>query len=134
MSCRLISYLKNILGNDLDLEERIGKLEEELQDLKQRCNGLQCEPEPQIIVEQLYVEKLMVDKIELNNNFGSLGIKDLGGTLNIGANYGGGVPLPKEKEKAREKEPKQSPSPPQSYKRKNQSKRGDGPICKISFK
>jgi hypothetical protein len=45
---------------------------------------------PPIVIEKLNVERLVVDKVELNNNFGQLGIKELKGRLNIGATYGEG--------------------------------------------
>ncbi|MED1205744.1 hypothetical protein [Heyndrickxia acidicola] len=46
--------------------------------------------QPPIVVEKLNVERLVIDKVELNNNFGQLGIKELKGRLNIGATYGEG--------------------------------------------
>lgn len=44
--------------------------------------------EPPIIIEKINIEKIILDKYELNNNFGQLGIKELKGKLNIGATYG----------------------------------------------
>ncbi len=43
---------------------------------------------PPIIIEKLEIERVYVDKYETNNNIGAIGIKELGGRLNIGANYG----------------------------------------------
>ncbi|MEH7093275.1 hypothetical protein [Neobacillus vireti] len=44
--------------------------------------------DPPIIIEKINIEKIILDKYELNNNFGQLGIKELKGKLNIGATYG----------------------------------------------
>ena len=38
-------------------------------------------------VEHVTIEKLIIEKLEYQNNFGALGIKELSGKLNIGANY-----------------------------------------------
>lgn len=40
------------------------------------------------MIEKINIEKIIIDKYELNNNFGQLGIKELKGRLNIGATYG----------------------------------------------
>lgn len=42
-----------------------------------------------------YLKPVSLDKYEQNNNFAQLGIKELGGQLNIGATYGSGT-IPKE--------------------------------------
>lgn len=47
-----------------------------------------------IVIEELNVDKITVDKLEYHNNFGALGIKELKGRLNIGANYGVGFSGP----------------------------------------
>ncbi|MFC7392332.1 hypothetical protein [Scopulibacillus cellulosilyticus] len=49
------------------------------------------------IIEQVNVEKIIIDRYEQSNNFGALGIKSLEGRLNIGANYGLSKPIPKAK-------------------------------------
>ncbi|UAC49875.1 hypothetical protein K6959_08975 [Bacillus aquiflavi] len=49
----------------------------------------QHEPNYIFNVEHLYVEKVVIDKLEHSNNFGQLGIKELTGKLNIGSNYEG---------------------------------------------
>lgn len=81
-----------------EIEKMVSALEERVRLLEERYgrdrDGPKPEPSP-VIVEQLYVDKLTVDKVELNNNIGSVGIKELSGVLNIGANYGGGF-LPRE--------------------------------------
>ena len=48
-----------------------------------------------IIYQDIKIEKVYLDKYEQNNNFAQLGIKELGGQLNIGATYGSGT-IPKE--------------------------------------
>ncbi|SFR05653.1 hypothetical protein SAMN05660706_11267 [Desulfoscipio geothermicus DSM 3669] len=87
---------------------------------------------PPIVIEQFHVERIVVDKVEYTNNFGSLGIKELSGMLNIGANYGIGT-APKDKEKKdqntqpRVKEGKEE-------KKKKQSHQGSGPKLTINYK
>lgn len=44
--------------------------------------------EKSIVIQELRVDKVMLDKYEQNNNFGCLGIKEISGQLNIGATYG----------------------------------------------
>lgn len=47
---------------------------------------------PPVIIEHLNIEHLNIDKLQHENNFGALGIKELSGQLNIGANYYTGRP------------------------------------------
>jgi len=49
-------------------------------------------PECFLVVEKIYIDKVIVERFDLSNNFDNLGIKDLRGIMNIGANYGGSVP------------------------------------------
>ncbi|WP_151191818.1 hypothetical protein [Desulfotomaculum copahuensis] len=63
-------------------------MEQEVADLKQCCRelaGSACAP---VVVEKLCVERISVDRLEFTNNLGALGIRELSGSLNIGANYG----------------------------------------------
>lgn len=84
------------------LEMNIAELEKSLHDLQ---NQKQSEKErkttePPIIIEKINIEKVILDKYELNNNFGQLGIKELKGKLNIGATYGSEfAPMLNEEEK-----------------------------------
>lgn len=48
---------------------------------------------PPVVIEHINIETLRIDKYDLTNNFANLGIKDLSGKLNIGANYGQGMSL-----------------------------------------
>jgi len=66
------------------LSNRIQKLEHQIKLLQEQ----DAEHVSPIQVENLHVHTIHVDKFEFNNNFGALGIKDLSGKLNIGANYG----------------------------------------------
>lgn len=94
MSCGTVKKFKSLLGHlaqkvcgdRRNIEKRLRRLEEKVRDLERK------EPECPLVIEQLYVEKIEVDKVELNNNIGAMGIKELSGMLNIGANYGGGIP------------------------------------------
>ncbi|MDP4084931.1 MAG: hypothetical protein Q8934_09990 [Bacillota bacterium] len=95
--------LKNlffIFGKDdveKELKIKLHTLEKEVQELKLSLSGIQnqkpqevkiTQNEPPIIIERINIEKIILDKYELNNNFGQLGIKELKGKLNIGATYG----------------------------------------------
>lgn len=80
-----------------DLKKKISTLEMNIADLKKTVSDIQKEDqnqavpelkEPPIIIEKIHIEKIVLDKYELNNNFGQLGIKELKGKLNIGATYG----------------------------------------------
>lgn len=43
---------------------------------------------PPVVYQEYKIERVIIDKYELNNTIGQLGIKELGGQLNIGATYG----------------------------------------------
>ncbi len=62
------------------------ELKDELEKLKK--NSIPKMDEQSVVIREIKVDKILLDKYEQNNNFGSLGIKDLGGQLNIGATYG----------------------------------------------
>lgn len=61
------------------------ELKEELD--KAKTNSAPKSEQP-IVIRELKVDKVLLDKYEQNNTFGSLGIKALSGQLNIGATYG----------------------------------------------
>ncbi|RFU65417.1 hypothetical protein [Peribacillus glennii] len=46
---------------------------------------------PPIIIEQLRVDQIVVQKLEYSNNFGQLGIQELKGKLNIGTSHEGEI-------------------------------------------
>lgn len=85
------------------LEQHIRDLEHKLIVLDQRNHHEDDPPtppqteqiSPPIVVEKLHIEKISIEKFQLSNNFGALGIKELQGKLNIGANYGEGFPFNK---------------------------------------
>jgi hypothetical protein len=72
------------------LETNLNNLKDELKEMKENVNMKNPEQtkDPPIIIERINIEKIILDKYELNNNFGQLGIKELKGKLNIGATYG----------------------------------------------
>jgi hypothetical protein len=72
------------------LESNLNSLKDELKEIQEKTNKNSQEQknEPPIIIEKINIEKIILDKYELNNNFGQLGIKELKGKLNIGATYG----------------------------------------------
>lgn len=83
-----------------ELAQRVAGLEQEVADLKQCCRELASSACAPVVVEKLCVERISVDRLEFTNNLGALGIRELSGNLNIGANYGvmpgkkGGPPPP----------------------------------------
>ncbi|MGC4377466.1 hypothetical protein WD019_11075 [Fictibacillus sp. Mic-4] len=115
--------LNRLIKNDSNVKElnkKIQWLEMQLQEIKE------IEKPSPIVIEKLNVEKICIDKYELNNNFGALGIKELSGKLNIGANYGEGMPIPSDKglkltEKREEK----------ANKKEETHKKGEGPSYSI---
>ncbi|WP_203362072.1 hypothetical protein [Bacillus sp. REN10] len=48
-----------------------------------------------IVYQQFHIDHLYLDKYELTNNLGQLGVKELSGSLHIGASYGN-IPNPEE--------------------------------------
>ncbi|KFM94603.1 MAG: hypothetical protein E7L01_23960 [Paenibacillus macerans] len=69
---------------------------EELQKLRRTMVKLaeaeeQRQKQPPIHIETLDIEKVLIDRVVTNNNIGALGVKELAGRLNIGANYGQGA-------------------------------------------
>lgn len=75
--------LSSLESNIRELEKTISILQEHHQKENTKNSN-----DPPIIIEKINIEKIILDKYELNNNFGQLGIKELKGKLNIGATYG----------------------------------------------
>jgi hypothetical protein len=94
-----------------ELKKKISFLETNIEELKETIAKIQIEnqeqtmseaKDPPIIIEKIHIDKIVLDKYELNNNFGQLGIKELKGKLNIGATYGSEfIPKPNEEENNR---------------------------------
>ncbi|WP_066370309.1 hypothetical protein [Neobacillus fumarioli] len=94
-----------------ELRRKLASLEANFQELEKTLQSLQEQSpheevkiikEPPIIIEKVNIEKIILDKYEVNNNFGQLGIKELKGKLNIGATYGSEF-TPKQEEERAEK-------------------------------
>ncbi|MGG3564568.1 hypothetical protein ABES03_23525 [Neobacillus rhizosphaerae] len=49
------------------------------------------ESPPNILIEQLKIDQIVIHHVDYANNFGQLGIKELSGRLNIGTNYEGEI-------------------------------------------
>ncbi len=110
-----LEKLKKQIG---ELERRIQQMQEqygqEVADLQQKLTRL----DNPLVIEYVYVDRITVDGLELQNNFGALGIRELGGTLNVGVNCAGGRPPgagkilpPEEKQKVRKPFAGQPPPP-----------------------
>lgn len=92
-----------------ELKKKISFLETNIEELKETIAKIKMEKQeqleakdPPIIIEKVHIDKIVLDKYELNNNFGQLGIKELKGKLNIGATYGSEfIPKPNEEENKR---------------------------------
>lgn len=110
-------FKKKILSLEMNIEE-LRKAFQTFQD-QTPTEKMMKTSDPPIIIEKINIEKIILDKYELNNNFGQLGIKELKGKLNIGATYGSEYtpnlyeeengknrPNEKPKESASEKSPK----------------------------
>lgn len=85
------TILNAITNHDKNMEEihlHLKQLQAELSELKKDNDGT-----PPVVIEHINIETLRIDKYDLTNNFANLGIKDLHGKLNIGANYGQGMSL-----------------------------------------
>ncbi|HET7657097.1 MAG TPA: hypothetical protein VFK37_02315 [Bacillales bacterium] len=108
------------------IEEKLLRLETELQLLSAHLQQVPPPSSPTII-EKVNVEKIFVDQIEHNNNFGALGIKSLEGRLNIGANYGlGSVPSGADKKQKEKTERSAS-----SWRNHRPEQTKDGPVYHI---
>ncbi|SEB42820.1 hypothetical protein [Paenibacillus sp. GP183] len=96
---------------------KMAKLEDQFQLLlEEKVHSIDHE-RPTVIIQ--HVEKVIIEKLEHSNHFGTLEIQDLAGRLNIGMNYSG--PLPKEvldssfsklRENGKQAEPFQKHQPP----------------------
>lgn len=95
------SSIQNKLDN---LEERMSVMEgnvndlmaNHLQQIRQLKNEIESihtksrsnREDKSVIIRELKVDTITLDKYEQNNNFGYLGIKEISGQLNIGTTYG----------------------------------------------
>ena len=94
MAMPVIQFVKMLLSvPGHKIGHRVGELEKAVRKLETMCNQERV-PDCFLMVEKIHIDKVIVEKIDLNNNFANLGIKDLSGTMNIGATYGPGVPPP----------------------------------------
>ena len=74
-----------------NLEYQNEQLHEEMKQLKRipvEENNHQTQP---VVYQDIKIERMMVDKYEMNNNIAQLGVKELSGSMNIGATYGKGI-------------------------------------------
>ncbi|TWE06010.1 hypothetical protein FB550_10225 [Neobacillus bataviensis] len=111
-------YEKELKNKLISLEMNIEELKKSLQTSLEKClpEGEAKTKDTPIIIEKINIEKIILDKYELNNNFGQLGIKELKGKLNIGATYGSeftptfdeGAKKPMKNEAGRQKEPEKN--------------------------
>ncbi|RDU38272.1 hypothetical protein DRW41_01500 [Neobacillus piezotolerans] len=85
----LMAEMQGVMVNQsrriLELEE--AEKQRLKSDLAKEKTASAVQPPP-VIYQEYKIEKVIVDKYELNNTIGQLGIKELGGQLNIGATYG----------------------------------------------
>jgi acid stress-induced BolA-like protein IbaG/YrbA len=87
------------IQNELaDLKETVFKQQtqieavlKQMKSIKNNEGNPQEENEKQVVYQEITIERMMIDKYEMNNNIPQLGVKELSGFLNIGATYGRGV-------------------------------------------
>jgi hypothetical protein len=110
------------------LEMNLNNIKNELKDVQEKTNLMNHEhiKETPIIIERINIEKIILDKYELNNNFGQLGIKELKGKLNIGATYGSEFTPKQDEEKEEEEE--------ETGRAKIKKSTGNGPNVNIKAK
>lgn len=70
------------------LLQRISAIDEKLDNYQ---NTNDSKPDLPTVIKEIHIDKFFLDKYEQNNNFAQLGIKELSGTLNIGATYEKGI-------------------------------------------
>lgn len=73
------------------VEGRVGELEKKVRELACKCDLVLEKAGRTPAIDFVYVENLHVDRLEFANNFGALGIRELGGALNVGVNCWGGA-------------------------------------------
>ena len=93
------------------VEGRVGELEKKVQELARKCDLVLEKAGRAPAIDFVYVENLHVDRLEFANNFGALGIRELGGALNVGVNCWGGAFPGKEGEKEERKEEREGGRP-----------------------
>jgi glucan-binding YG repeat protein len=111
MSLKDLFHIFSKEDYEKELKKKIAFLESNINELKETIAKIPIEnqeqtlaekKDPPIIIEKIHIDKIVLDKYELNNNFGQLGIKELKGKLNIGATYGSEfIPKPEEEENKR---------------------------------
>ncbi len=80
-----------------ELEKKVSKMENLIKENQKESNPQQApmpekkEEPPTIHIENMRIEKVVIEKLDYANNFGQLGIKDLSGKLNIGTSYEGDI-------------------------------------------
>ncbi|WP_338753688.1 hypothetical protein [Bacillus sp. FJAT-52991] len=83
---QLESYAVQIIHSMSLIQKQLKLLEKEMNQLN---TALSSSPsEGSIVYQEFNIDKLYLDKYELTNNLGQLGIKELSGALHIGASHG----------------------------------------------
>jgi len=77
---------KLLPGSGRGLHHRVVTLEKSVRQLEDKCREREL-PDYWLRVDTIHIDKVIVERFDLSNNFANLGIKDLGGTMNIGAVY-----------------------------------------------
>ncbi|WP_040340710.1 hypothetical protein [Fictibacillus macauensis] len=122
---------KSILNAVLHHDKKMNAIHTKLTELQLELSSLQNEQkEASVIIEKVHIDQLHIDKYELSNNFANLGIKDLTGKLNIGANYGSSLTAA-EVEAAAARNGAEKQQHIQQKQEKAQQKLSDGPTYAI---
>lgn len=106
---KLLKKFPNTNSKQRELLLRIDHLEAQLERLLKEKENLMDRERPAIVIQN--VERVIVEKLEHTNHFGTLEIQDLAGKLNIGLNLT--APIPEDiKNSLSEKLQKSQPSSP----------------------
>ncbi|PFA69245.1 hypothetical protein CN378_05060 [Bacillus sp. AFS015802] len=90
--------LQSLQNEIIDLKDTVAKQQaqietviEQIQIIKNQAAETKKGKEQPVVYQDITVERMMIDKYEMNNNIPHLGVKELSGFLNIGATYGRGI-------------------------------------------
>jgi chromosome segregation ATPase len=86
----LETNLSNLENQMQTYRSQLNELGEEIGHMKQQKKKEKSISQP-VIFQEITIDKMLLDKYELNNNIAQLGVKELSGSLNIGATYEKGI-------------------------------------------
>ncbi|WP_010283716.1 hypothetical protein [Bacillus timonensis] len=95
---KLKEQLDSITHDISSLREQIKQCEsennhilKEFHEIKGALDNQKKSNELPVVYQDIKIERVLIDNYELNNNIAHLGVRDLSGSLNVGATYGTGI-------------------------------------------